>query len=338
MSLYIDKKYVSLLSPKLKNFKQRGEFLWNFSCPVCGDSKKDKLKARGYIYKKKEHLFFMCHNCHTSTTFQKFLKDEDPMLYRDFVLDSFVQPNTTNTVVDVKDFVSKPVFKEQPKSLLYSDAVRVNGLNPYHPARKYLEDRKVPIDDMWYAEDFANFVSVTFPAHAKTLYKEPRIIIPFYNRDGQLLGIQGRSIDRHSKIKYITIKSDEENPKIFGWDKLNFDVPIYVVEGPIDSLFLNNSLATMDAALFNAPNIVGLDKDYRFVYDNEPRNKQIVSNMRKTIDLGYKICIWPNTVKEKDINEMVLSGLSPAILQHIIDINTHSGFEATMNLNIWSRV
>ena len=95
MSLYIDKKYVSLLSPKLKNFKQRGEFLWNFSCPICGDSKKDKLKARGYIYKKKEHLFFMCHNCHTSTTFQKFLKDEDPMLYRDFVLDSFVQPNTT---------------------------------------------------------------------------------------------------------------------------------------------------------------------------------------------------------------------------------------------------
>jgi len=338
MSLYIDKKYVSLLSPKLRNFKQRGEFLWNFSCPVCGDSRKDKLKARGYIYKKKEHLFFMCHNCHTSTTFQKFLKDEDPMLYRDFVLDSFVQSNTTNTVVDVKDFVSKPVFKEQPKSLLYSDAVRVNGLNPYHPARKYLEDRKVPIDDMWYAEDFAEFVSVIFPAYSKPLYKEPRIIIPFYHKDGHLLGIQGRAIDTRSKIKYITIKSDEENPKIFGWNNLNLDMPIYVVEGPIDSLFLNNSLATMDAALFNAPNIVGLDKDYRFVYDNEPRNKQIVSNMRKTIDLGYKICIWPNTVKEKDINEMILAGTPSAFIQHIIDINTYDGIMATMKLNQWSKL
>ena len=337
MSLYIDKKYVSLLSPKLRNFKQRGEFLWNFSCPVCGDSAKDKTKARGYIYRKKEHIFFMCHNCHTSTTFQKFLKDEDPTLYRDYVLESFVQSNTTNTVVDATDFVSKPVFKKQP-TLLHSDAVRINGLNPYHPARKYLEDRKVPIDDLWYAEDFANFVSVTFPAHVKTLYKEPRIIIPFYHKDGHLLGIQGRSLDRHSKIKYITIKSEEENPKIFGWNKLNLDVPIYVVEGPIDSLFLHNCVATMDASLFTAPNIIGLDKKYIFVYDNEPRNKQIVSNMRKTIDLGYKICIWPNTVKEKDINEMVLSGLSPAILQHIIDTNTYEGLIATMKLNQWEKL
>jgi len=337
MSLYIDKKYVSLLSPKLKNFKQRGEFLWNFSCPVCGDSRKDKLKARGYIYKKKEHLFFMCHNCHTSTTFQKFLKDEDPMLYRDFVLDSFVQSNTTNTTVDATDFVSKPVFKKQP-TILTSDTIRINELNPNHPARKYLDDRKVPLDDLWFVEDFAKFVSVTFPAHTKTLYKEPRIIIPFYNRDGQLLGIQGRSIDRHSKIKYITIKSEEENPKIFGWDKLNPNMPVYVVEGPIDSLFLNNSLATMDAALFNAPNIVGLDKQYIFVYDNEPRNKQIVSNMRKTIELGYKLCIWPDTIKEKDINEMVLAGTSSAAIQHIIDNNTYDGLMATMKLNQWSRV
>jgi len=337
MSLYIDKKYVSLLSPKLKNFKQRGEFLWNFSCPVCGDSRKDKLKARGYIYKKKEHLFFMCHNCHTSTTFQKFLKDEDPMLYRDFVLDSFVQSNTTNTTVDATDFVTRPVFKKQP-TILTSDAIRINELNPYHPARKYLDERKVPSDDLWFVEDFAKFVSVTFPAHTKTLYKEPRIIIPFYHKDGHLLGIQGRSIDRHSKIKYITIKSEEENPKIFGWDKLNPNMPVYVVEGPIDSLFLNNSLATMDAALFNAPNIVGLDKQYIFVYDNEPRNKQIVSNMRKTIELGYKLCIWPDTIKEKDINEMVLAGTSSAAIQHIIDNNTYDGLMATMKLNQWSRV
>lgn len=279
----------------------------------------------------------MCHNCHTSTTFQKFLKDEDPMLYRDFVLDSFVQSNTTNTTVDATDFVSKPVFKKQP-TILTSDAIRINELNPNHPARKYLDDRKVPLDDLWFVEDFANFVSVTFPAHTKTLYKEPRIIIPFYNRDGQLLGIQGRSIDRHSKIKYITIKSEEENPKIFGWDKLNPNMPVYVVEGPIDSLFLNNSLATMDAALFNAPNIVGLDKQYIFVYDNEPRNKQIVSNMRKTIELGYKLCIWPDTIKEKDINEMVLAGTSSAAIQHIIDNNTYDGLMATMKLNQWSRV
>jgi transcription elongation factor Elf1 len=339
MSVYVDKKFVSLLSPKLKNFKQRGEFLWNFSCPVCGDSLKNKTKARGYIYKKKEHFFFMCHNCHTSTTFQKFLKMEDPMLYREYVLESFVQSNTSNNI-NVADFMTKPTFDipEAPRSILLTDAQSINGLSSYHPARQYLENRKVPLDNLYYVEDFAEFVKNLFPDYSKMLYKEPRIIIPFKDKDGNLLGIQGRAIDRDSKIKYITIKANENTPKIFGWNGLDTSKTVYVVEGPIDSLFLNNCVATMDAALYTAPRTIGIDKDYIFVYDNEPRNKQIVSNIRKTIDLGYRVCIWPDTIKEKDINEMVLSGLSPSILQHIIDINTHEGLHATMNLNQWSKL
>jgi hypothetical protein len=342
MSVYIDKKYISLLAPRLKQFKQRGEFLWNFRCPVCGDSSKDKTKARGYIYKKKENFFFMCHNCHSSTTFQKFLKDEDPMLYRDYVLEAFVQSNTRNSV-NVQDFVTKPVFKplfHVPSSdaLFAAGAGRIKALPPEFYARKYLEDRKVSLIDMWFAADFAEFVKNLYPHYEKTLYKEPRIIIPFKDKDGNLLGIQGRSLDRHAKIKYITIKGDETNPKIFGWDRLDALQTVYVVEGPIDSLFLTNCVATMDAALYGAPRILGLDKNYVFVYDNEPRNKQIVSNMRKTIEMGYKVCIWPDTIKEKDINEMVLAGTSPAAIQHIIDNNTYKGLLATMRMNQWSKL
>jgi len=335
MSVYVDKKFVSLLSPKLKNFKQRGEFLWNFSCPVCGDSLKNKTKARGYIYKKKEHFFFMCHNCHTSTTFQKFLKMEDPMLYREYVLESFVQSNT-ETKVDVTDFITKPEFKQEPKIIF--DAKKVSDLNTHHPARKYLEDRMVPIDDLFYTENFAEFVKNLFPDYSKMLYKEPRIIIPFKGKDGNLLGIQGRAIDRDSKIKYITIKTDENTPKIFGWNGLDTSKTVYVVEGPIDSLFLNNCVATMDAALYTAPRTIGIDKDYIFVYDNEPRNKQIVSNIRKTSDLGFRVCIWPDSINEKDINEMVLAGNSPAAIQHIIDNNTYEGLIATMKMNQWSKL
>ena len=342
MSVYVDKKYISLLSPRLRNFKQRGEFLWNFSCPYCGDSSKDKTKARGYIYKKKENFFYMCHNCHTSTTLKKFMKDEDPMLYGEYMLESFVQSNT-ETKVDVTEFVTKPTFKplyHVPSSdaLFAAGAGRIKALPPEFYARKYLEDRKVSLIDMWYAADFSEFVKNLYPHYEKTLYKEPRIIIPFKDKDGNLLGIQGRSLDGRSKLKYITVKGDENDPKIFGWDRLDALQTVYVVEGPIDSLFLTNSVATMDAALYGAPRILGLDLDYVFVYDNEPRNKQIVSNMRKTIDMGYKVCIWPDTIKEKDINEMVLAGTSPAAIQHIIDNNTHQGLLATMKMNQWSKL
>ncbi len=339
MSVYIDKKYVSLLSPKLKNFKQRGEFLWNFSCPVCGDSKKDKLKARGYIYKRKEHFSFMCHNCGSGMGLSKFIKYVDPHLYSEYQLESFVQSNTSNST-KVADYVTKPIFNipEAPRSILLTDAKSINGLSPYHPARLYLENRKVPTDNLYYVEDFAEFVKDLFPQYGKTLYKEPRIVIPFYDKDGKLLGIQGRAIEKNSKIKYITIKANDNDPKIFGWNRAVLSRILYVVEGPIDSLFLDNCIATMDAALYNAPHIIGLDKDYIFVYDNEPRNKQIVSNMRKTIDLGYKVCIWPSDITEKDINEMVLAGNSPATIQHIIDSNTHKGLMATMKMNQWSKL
>ena len=337
MSVYVDKKYISLLAPKLQQFKQRGEFLWNFRCPVCGDSQKNKVKTRGYIYKRKEHFGFMCHNCGSNMGLSKFIRYVDPVLYNEYQLESFVQSNTTNTKVDVNDFVTKPAFASKPKSILYTDAVRIIGLHPSNPARKYLEDRKVPLDTLFYVDDFAKFVKDMFPENDKQLYKEERIIIPFYDREGNLLGVQGRAIGP-SKIKYITIKADETVPKIFGWDRVDVSRTMYVVEGPIDSLFIDNSLATMDASLYIAAGIVGLDFDYVFVYDNEPRNKQIVSNMRKTIDMGRKICVWPSYIKEKDINEMILADMHPSEIQYIIDSNTFEGLEATMKMNQWSRV
>ena len=338
MSVYIDKKYVTLLAPKLSLFKQRGEFLWNFRCPVCGDSQKNKIKTRGYIYKKKERFGFMCHNCSTTMSLPKFIRYVDPSLYNEYQLESFVRSNTSNNV-NVADFVTKPTFNipSVPRSILLTDAQSINGLNPYHQARKYLEDRKVPLDNLYYTEDFAKFVKDLFPDNTKQLYKEERIVIPFYDKQGNLLGVQGRAIGQ-SKIKYITIKTDENTPKIFGWNGLDTSKTVYVVEGPIDSLFLDNCVATMDAALYTAPSIIGLDLDYIFVYDNERRNKQIVTNMRKTIDMGYKVCIWPDTIQQKDINEMVLAGMHPSEIQHIIDSNTHEGLIATMKMNQWSRV
>jgi hypothetical protein len=332
MSVYIDKKYISLLSPKLRNFKQKGEFLWNFSCNICGDSHKNKLKARGYIYKRKDAFFFMCHNCGASTSFVNFMKKEDPHLYKEYLLEKFERSNT-ETKVDVSDFITTPVFNT-PKTI---NLPPVQVLPEDHPAKLYLKHRQVPLEGLFYASDFKEFIQELIPENTKELYKEDRIVIPFYDKDGILQGVQGRAIGP-SKIKYITIKISEDCVKLFGWNKVDLKKRIYVVEGPIDSLFLGNCIATMDAALYKAAAVVGLDYQYTFVYDNEPRNKQIVSNMRKTIQQGFDICIWPDTIREKDINEMVLSGLPAATLQHIIDIHTHNGIHATMNLNQWSKL
>jgi transcription elongation factor Elf1 len=335
MSVYVDKKYISLLAPKLQQFKQRGEFLWNFRCPVCGDSQKNKIKTRGYIYKRKEHFGFMCHNCGSSMPLQKFIRYVDPHLYSEYQLETFVQSNTTTKVdVDVNEFVTKPEFKPRPVEL---GLPKVCFLNQNHPARKYMEDRKVPTDQLYYTEDFAWYIKYLYPENDKQLYKEERIIIPFFDKEGNLLGVQGRAIGP-SKIKYITIKASEESPKIYGWDKVDTSKNVYVVEGPIDSLFLDNCVATMDAALYHAVSVLGVDTKYIFVYDNEPRNKQIVSNMRKTIDMGYRVCIWPDTIEQKDINEMVLAGMHPSQIQHIIDNNTYEGLIATMKMNQWARI
>jgi|688.fasta_scaffold10511_18 transcription elongation factor Elf1 len=346
MSVYIDKKYISLLAPKLTQFKQRGEFLWNFRCPVCGDSQKDKIKARGYIYKRKENFGFMCHNCGSTMKLNKFIKYVDPALYNEYQLETFVKANT-EPKVDVKQFVTRPVFNipVPPPRIVSTNnnfyeldgIIPCHTLDPKNPAKRYLKERQVPLGKLFYTDDFAQFVKTYFPNVDKQLYKEARIVIPFFNKDGFLIGVQGRAIGP-SKIKYITIKIDDSVPKIFGWDRLDPLQTVYVVEGPIDSLFLTNSVATMDAALYTAPSVIGLDKDYVFVYDNEPRNKQIVSNMRKTIDMGRKICVWPSYIKEKDINEMVLVNMHPSEIQHIIDRNTHEGIMATMKLNQWSRI
>ena len=346
MSVYIDKKYISLLAPKLTQFKQRGEFLWNFRCPVCGDSQKDKIKARGYIYKRKENFGFMCHNCGSTMKLNKFIKYVDPALYNEYQLETFVKANT-EPKVDVKQFVTRPVFNipVPPPRIVSTNnnfyeldgIIPCHTLDPKNPAKRYLKERQVPLGKLFYTDDFAQFVKTYFPNVDKQLYKEARIVIPFFNKDGFLIGVQGRAIGP-SKIKYITIKIDDSVPKIFGWDRLDPLQTVYVVEGPIDSLFLTNSVATMDAALYTAPSVIGLDKDYVFVYDNEPRNKQIVSNMRKTIEMNRKVCVWPDTIQYKDINEMVMGGMHPSEIQHIIDRNTYEGLMATMKLNQWSRI
>jgi transcription elongation factor Elf1 len=337
MSLIIDRQYVFLISTKLRNFTQKNPYLWNFSCPLCGDSRKNKLKARGYVYRQKSNLSYICHNCGSSMSFGNLVKSIDPVLYSQYQLDRYKEESHSG--VKAPDFTwakEKPVFAKKTLSL-----PTLASLSDDNPGKKYALSRKIPrLDELFYAEDFKAFALAMFPSTSsgiKKLYEnDQRIVIPFYDEDMILQGVQGRTV-ADSKIRYITLKMHEDAKKIFGLHRIDFSKPIYVVEGPIDSLFLDNAIATMDSSLHSVIQSVG-DHDYVFVFDNEKRNKEIVKQMSRAIDTGKKVCIWTDETEGKDINDMILSGMTSKQIKSLIDTNTFSDLSAKLRFQQWKKV
>ena len=327
--MYIDIKYVNLLSPRLDKFKKKGDYLWNLRCPICGDSQRNKNKARGFIFKIKGDLVYKCHNCGIALPFPKLLETLDPQLHKEYRLEKFKDNNKTPVLHrKVKSVVSKtPVFKTD----ILSKLNLVSELNNSHPAREYLLNRRLPLEDLYYTDTFMEFTNSVKPGtFDDTTKDEGRIIIPFRDKEGVTFGYQGRSLNSTS-IRYITILLQEESSKIFGLNRLNYDQPIYITEGPFDSLLLENAVA-MAGSDVDSRSLDGCD--YIWVFDNEPRNKQITDRISQAIARGDKVVIWPSDIKEKDINDMVLSGYN---VRELVQLNTYSGLTAKLKFNTWRK-
>lgn len=333
MSLYLEKEYVNRLRPKLPGFTQKSDFLWNFRCPVCGDSKKNKHKMRGYIYRRKNDLFFSCHNCNTTWPFLKLLSYIDPALHTEYKIESlsFAEKKPEPTY----NF-EKPVFKKDVVINLPS----VNELTPSHFARRYVENRQIPKefwDNIYYADEFKDFITEFLPDHENEFHpREKRIVFPFFDEKKNILGVQGRDL-LGGEVKYISVKLNPDVPKVFGLERLDTTKPILVVEGPIDSMFLDNAVASMDSNLPHVIRHIGADKEYIFIYDNQPRNKAIVNSMRKSIDVGHNVVIWPDAVTEKDINDMILSGRTKEDILRMIKNRTYEGLRAKLEFDKWRK-
>jgi GTPase SAR1 family protein len=329
----VDSKYIGLVSSRLQKFKRVKSDLYNFRCPICGDSQRNKNKARGYIYAVKNNTNFKCHNCGASLSFNNFLKELDSTLHKQYTLEKFKEGHTgKNFVVEEPKFnFQKPDFftkRENSKNLKKLDLPKASEVPV---AREYLEKRKLNPEKFYFANKFkewTNTQKVTFDTIGRD---ESRIIIPMYDRDNNLIGFQGRALGPNS-VKYITVMLDEEAPKIYGLNEINEQLPIYVVEGPFDSTFVNNSVALCgsdgDVRCFEGNSII-------FVYDNEPRNREIVNRISKCISRGEKVVIWPSGIVEKDINDMVLSGLN---IMDVLKSNTYSGLEAKIKFNNWKKI
>ena len=321
----IDSKYIGLISSRLQKFKRVKANLYNFRCPICGDSQKHKNKARGYFYQVKTNTNYKCHNCGASLSFNNFLKQIDATLHKQYILEKFKEGHAggRNFVVEEPKFdFTKPVFK------LKLDLPKASEVPM---AREYLVKRRLDPTKFYFAQKFQEWTNKQKQTFDNIVRDECRIVIPLYDTNSELIGFQGRSLVPNS-IKYITVMLNDSKPKIYGLEKVNEEKPIYIVEGPFDSTLVENSVAMcgsdIDIRTFGW-------SDYIWVFDNEPRNREINNRVSKIIDRGDKVVIWPSHINQKDINDMVLSNID---VISVLKSNTYSGLKAKVKFNNWKKI
>ena len=326
---YIDSKYIGILGVRLEQFKKKGKALWNFRCPFCGDSAKDKLKSRGYIFENKGDVLYKCHNCGIGASFKNLLNHVDPKICNDYIMERYKK---NEPEVDIGKF-TQPKFMKGPSPL--KSLKKVSSLKHDHPVKRFVESRQIPSKvhyELFYAPKFYEWVNKIIPNKFPSLKGDhPRLVIPFLDENNKMFAFQGRAFGNEIP-KYITITLDPDKNKIYGLNRLDTKKPKLVVEGPIDSLFLDNCIAVGGA------DFTRLEKENTtIVFDNERRNYEVLKQIEKTINLGYNVVLWPDDIKEKDINDMVISGKTKDEIQTIIKNNTYQGNMAKIRFTTWRK-
>tara|TARA_B100000900_G_scaffold227672_1_gene193301 strand:+ start:166 stop:996 length:831 start_codon:yes stop_codon:yes gene_type:complete len=276
------------------------------------------------MYVVKNNTNFKCHNCGASLSLNNFIKKLDTTLHKQYTLEKFKEGHTgRNFTAEEPVFnFKKPVFKKKLNLPKASE-------NPV--AKKYLVERNLNPEKFYFTDKFKEWTNTKKQTFDSTYRDEPRIIIPMYDSNKNLIGFQGRSLVPNS-VKYITVMLNDDSPKLYGLENIDEKQPIYIVEGPFDSTFVENAVA-----------MCGSDVDIRsfgwgdhiWVLDNEPRNREIVNRIAKLIDRGEKVVIWGNNIVEKDINDMILAGHD---VMSMIKLNTYAGLEAKIKFNTWKKV
>ena len=343
MSLSIESKYIRLISSRLRNFKQKKDYLWNFSCPICGDSKKNLSKARGYVFQKGTNLFYNCHNCGVGTNLGNLIKQVDTSLHKEYVLERYKSGESGFSNFKTPSFdIPAPRFDKVAKEKHFEHAEWVSKLPSGHFCLIYCTNRRflsTMTDTLLFTPNYKKFCDTLVPNHGKEITADARLVIPFYDKYNTLIGVSGRALESSDyKLRYVTLRTNESQDKlIYGMDKVNTNELVKIVEGPLDSMFLSNCVASGDSALIQTAKLIDAENKV-LTFDNEPRNKEIVKLMEDAIKLGYDIVIWPDTMEQKDINEMVMSGISPDEIERIISSNTFNGLRAQMKFVSWKKI
>lgn len=333
MALWVDRKYTKILGEQLEQFREINDYLFNFRCPICGDSKHNKTKTRGYIYKIKDKLNVKCHNCGYSASLGTFLKYVDNNLYSQYVIDNM--QDRKQITIDPIEKLNRPILIKDSnlKRLLRLDTMPLN-----HLAINYVISRKIPRTFwklLYYTDTFMSYINgidLKFP-FIKEDY--PRLIIPFLDENKECFAISARAFGKEEP-KYFNMKFKEDVDNIFGLDRVNKNETIYCVEGPLDSLFLPNGIA-VTGTTFNKQTIQELKQNLVIVPDREPRSIELVKVIENLLKENYTISLLPESFIYKDINESVMNGMTTDNIIKIIKENTVSGITAQLKFRNWRK-
>lgn len=332
MSKWIDVTYMKQISYRLERFKEKKiNRLWNCKCPICGDSKKKASKTRGYFYESPDSdmILYNCFNCNASMSFHKFLKWFDKNLFDRYILEKF--KGNKELILEEKkqeeiQYVAPDILKELPT---------MDDLKNDHPAKRYIISRGIG-EQYWGKIYFVNKFFTWAKKHEPELFKHvwkdhSRIVIPWFNFDGKCFAYSARSINGEEP-KYYKIKLNKKDNSYFGMERVNLNQTVYVVEGPVDSLLLPNAIAVGNANIgeYHNPNAI-------YIPDKDIRNKEILKIVEKLIKSNHRVCMMPDTVKGKDINEYLDNGLNPKELLKVIHDNTFQGLGALLTFSRWKK-
>ena len=335
--MYIEQKYLLLASSRLQQFKRKGDYLWNFRCPYCGDSKTNLTKARGYVFRKESNLIYKCHNCGIGANLNNFLKHLDSQLHDDYIKEKFLDNGKDRDTQAYEKFSTHAPYLKGSSPLKSKLVKKVSSLDHNHYAKKYVQKRKIPSDKhylLYHTESFNQWSNEWCHKKLETNSDCARLIIPCHNEENKFIACQGRAYDNNDfKLRYQTSKVHEDTQLIFGQDRLKSDKPKFAVEGPIDSLFVDNCVAVLGFNKFKL-----LSKDYTIIPDNDRRNTQVLKSMSELLELGYSMVLWPDEIKEKDINDMIMSGMSVEKLKTIIENNIYQGNMALLKFTNWRKI
>lgn len=338
--IWLEKKYAQLIGARLDRFhtKSNEPYLANFRCPLCGDSKKNKFKSRGFFYQREGSIYFTCHNCGAGMHLGTLIKQLNSSLYDEMVLEKMLEKEASMyDELVVKRSIKKIASK--PFSLKDFPGTPLRDLTDSHTSWRLIKSRKIDekkARNWFHTENFCASVNELLPKKfsKKAIEKNiPRLVIPYYYK-GNLIGLIGRSYVSGDDRKYMTISLDKSIPCVYGLDMVDWNKDVLVLEGPIDASFLDNAIAAsgsdISGTVIKLRNCIPEAREANFVivHDNERKSPEAKKHLRSSVDSGNLVCFWPPWIQEKDINDMVLSGMTPERIHSLILESSKNGLEA----------
>jgi hypothetical protein len=263
-----------------------------------------------------------------------FLQTYMPDIYKDYVFYLYKDREEKPTIDQIKQ-----QLEEKKTQKLYIEEVALRSLtdsfsqmDKTHPARRMIEKRQIPLNKIRFCKNFYDLTKTLLKEDTFKSYKEPCIIIPFFKKNKQIEIFQARFFNPKITPKYLTVKFNPDAQKIYNADYIDPEKTVWILEGPIDSMFVENSVAMAGAD-------IKLDyKDQVWVYDNERNNEEINKKVLTKIEKNSKVVIYKVSDKFKDINDGIMKGMfEKKDIISMLRERTFSGLKAKLEFTKFKR-